>query len=241
MKRWTSPSGLCAMALLATAAILPVLPAAASKPQPAARQSLNWNNAVAVTPGGSHVVGNPAAGMKLVEYVSYTCPHCAAFDREADMAMRMAWVANGRLSIEVRHYLRDPVDLTVALLTNCGTPNRFFLNHSAFLRSQAEWIQPMMQASDAQRLRWTSGDMAGRRRAIASDFHLYEIMERRGYGRNVVDRCLADEAMAQRLSRMNLEADRLGISGTPSFLLNGVLLAGTHDWKLLEPQLSARF
>ena len=32
---------------------------------------------IVATPKGSHVVGKTAAPVKLVEYISYTCPHCA--------------------------------------------------------------------------------------------------------------------------------------------------------------------
>jgi protein-disulfide isomerase len=214
----------------------------AGKPAPLAQPAhRNWNATVAIAPGGSHLLGNPAAAVKLVEYVSYTCGHCAQFEVQADGPMRLSFVSTGKLSVEVRHYVRDPVDLTVAMLANCGPPAKFFLNHSAFLRSQSKWIGTMSNASAAQRARWASGDMLSRRRAIAADYKFYQIMQSRGYDRTSADRCLADDALANRLAQQNVEADRLGISGTPSFLINGLLLAGTHDWALLEPQLRARF
>jgi protein-disulfide isomerase len=55
-----------------------------------------------------------------------------------------------------------------------------------------------------------------------------------------VERCLADPVMAQKLAAQTSEAARLGIDGTPSFLLNGALLAGTHDWATLKAQLDTR-
>ena len=42
--------------------------------------------------------------------------------------------------VEVRHLIRDPIDMTVAMLTNCGMPARFFGNHNMFLASQNTWI-----------------------------------------------------------------------------------------------------
>ena len=65
-------------------------------------------------------------------------------------------------------------------------------------------------------------------------------MQGRGYDRIAVDRCLADQAMAKLLADQTAEAARLGVEGTPSFLLNGDLLAGTHDWSSLQLQLQAR-
>lgn len=205
-----------------------------------APRQLNWNNRVVLTPAGTHLVGNPAAPVKLVEYVSYTCSHCAHFEVEGEGPMHLAYVVPGKLSVEVRNFVRDPVDLTVAMLTNCGPVAKFPLNHAAFMRGQANWIGPMGSASDAQRARWTTGSDLARRRAIANDFRFYDIMQSRGYDRPAVDRCLADDAMARKLAALTDQAAQSGVNATPSFAINGLLLAGTHDWHVLEPQLRAR-
>lgn len=219
------------MLVLAAIAVLSV---AASAP------ARNWNTAIAVTPSGSHVLGNPAAKVKLTEYISYTCPHCAHFDREASDRLRVTGVAQGKVSIEVRHMVLNPIDMTAAMLTNCGPPAKFFLNHTAFLRSQDNWISAGNNAGQAQRQRWNTGDLTARMRAIATDFGFYAIMETRGYDRLTIERCLADRAMAQRIAAQTEAAGKLGVTGTPSFLINGVLLAGTHDWASLQPQIEAR-
>ena len=218
-----------------------VLSVAATKPapKPAPKLAANWNTAVAVTPAGSHVLGNPAAKIKLAEYVSYTCSHCAHFETEASGPLRLAYVRDGKVSVEVRHFVRDPVDLTVAMLTNCGSKDKFFINHGMFMRSQETWIKPLMTASTAQRSRWTTGDLGARNRAIASDLKFYDMMATRGYDRPTLDRCLADTAMAQRLAQQTRDASNLGVTGTPSFSINGSLLAGTHEWSILKPQLDA--
>ena len=39
-----------------------------------------WLSTVTVTDKGAHVLGNPAARNKVVEYLSYTCGHCADFE-----------------------------------------------------------------------------------------------------------------------------------------------------------------
>ena len=205
--------------------------------KPAAR---NWNQAVALLPAGGHLLGNPAAGVKLVEFVSYTCPHCAHFELQADAPLRVTYVHNGKLSVEVRHLVRDPVDLTAAMLTNCGPKEKFFLNHAAIMRSQATWIKPLEKPTPAQIARWTTGDRVARSRAIATDFKFYPIMASRGYDRTAVDRCLADQPVAERLAKMTADAGALGVESTPSFMLNGLLLSGTHDWALLRPQIEAR-
>jgi protein-disulfide isomerase len=223
-------AALCGAALL-TAASKPAAPA----------PKVNWNTVVARTPLDSHLLGNPNAPVKLVEYISYTCPHCAHFEADSDAQLRIGFVATGKGSIEVRSYVRDPIDLTVALLTHCGPPAKFFGNHSAFLLHQTTWMAPLGSLTDAQKTRWSNTDFAARTRAIASDLGFYSLMEARGYDRPDVDRCLGDKALAERLAQHTKEASEKDfVNGTPSFLLNGVPLSGTYSWATLKPQIEAR-
>lgn len=201
----------------------------------------NWVAAGSLTPEGHHLLGNPAAPLRLVEYVSYTCSHCATFEVQSEAQLKIGMVAPGKGAVEVRNFVRDPIDMTVALLTNCVPANRFFPLHSAFMRNQPTWMVPATNSTEAQRRRWTTGPFAARTRAIASDFKFYEFMAARGMDRTAVDRCLADEALAKKLAAHTDEAvDKYFVTGTPSFMVDGVLLAGTHDWALLKPQLEAR-
>lgn len=198
----------------------------------------NWPTVVTATADGGHRIGNPDAKVKLVEYVSYTCPHCAQFTRESDDRLKLAYVTPGNVSVEVRHLIRDVVDLTAVMLVNCGPASKFPLNHSTFMLQQSRWIAPMTRATPAQRARWTNGDGPSSRRAVASDFGFYAMMEQRGYNRPEVDRCLADEAAAQRFAdRSDRDWNRPGIDSTPSFSINGVVMPGTHTWAALEQQL----
>ena len=196
----------------------------------------NWDAEVTETEFG-HRVGNPQAKVKLVEFFSYTCPHCFEFAREGEGVIKVGYLAPGRMNVEYRHLIRDPIDLTVGMLVNCGAPAKFPANHAAFLLTQDKWIGPLARPTQAQTNRWRTPGAAGRR-AIAGDFKFYPIMERRGYRRTDVDRCLADEAMVRRLTSISdKEWDRPGIDATPSFAINGVVMPGTHTWPTLERQL----
>jgi protein-disulfide isomerase len=231
--KWTMIAGTVALGAAASVG-------AQTKPLTAPAKR-NWNTVVTVTPQGTHVLGNPAAEVKLTEFVSYTCPHCAHFEAEAEGPLRLSFVMSGKGSIEVRNFVRDPVDLTVALLTNCGPKDKFFLNHSAFLRRQAQWIAPLAAPSPSQKTRWSTGSFAQRTRYIARDFGFYPIMQSRGYTIPQIEACLADEAMAKRLAASTDEAaNTLFVNGTPGFAIDGVVLAGTHSWDALRPQLDAR-
>ena len=196
----------------------------------------NWDTEVVATELG-HRVGNPDAKVKLVEFFSYTCPHCAEFAQQGEGAIKLAYLAPGRISVEYRHLVRDPIDLTVGVLVNCGALSKFPGNHEVFILGQSRWIAPLVRPTATQQQRWRTPGVTGRR-AIANDFGFYAIMERRGYTRTAVDRCLADEALAQRIADTAAkEWDRPGVDGTPTFAINGVVMPGTHTWASLQRQL----
>lgn len=198
-------------------------------------QQRNWNDVVTATPEGSHLIGNPDAEVKLVEYVSYTCPHCAHFEIEADAPLRLTFIATGKGSIEYRPLLRNKIDLTVSLLAGCGSVSKFRGNHARLLRSQDKWFGDF---SSAQQERWNSPDFATAMRAIANDLKLYDIMAERGYSRVELDRCLSDKDAGLKLAQQSSNAvETMGVNSTPSFLINGKL-QDVHDWSGLRPRLA---
>lgn len=200
----------------------------------------DWTATAARLPSGSHLLGNPAAKVKLVEYISYTCPHCAHFHEQSEGPLKSDYIRSGKVAVEVRDLVRNPVDLAAALLASCGAPARFFGNHGAFLRAQGTWLEALSRSDEAQRKRWYEGSVPTRLRTIAGDLGFYQIIGQRGVTRAEADRCLGDETMVKQLTAQRSEAGKLGVTGTPSFLLDGVLLSGVHDWPSLEAQIKSR-
>lgn len=216
--------------------------APAKRRGPAARPAAdtpNWARTVTFRDGG-HILGNLEAATRLVEFMSYTCSHCYEFSRNGEPAIRVAFIPKGRVSYEIRHLLRDPVDLTATLLTQCGDAASFPANHEAIISRQPEWLEKARKATQAQQTRWNFGTNAARWRAIASDLGFYDIMEARGYSRTALDRCLADGAKANALAATSQrDVETFGLQGTPSFVLNGKLLDGVYGWDALKPHLDA--
>jgi protein-disulfide isomerase len=203
----------------------------------AAKGSSNWNTTV-VRADGAHVIGNPKANRVLTEFVSYTCPHCGDFARTGDEALKLAHVGPGSLRLEIRHIVRDPIDLTAAMLAWCGAPAKFPRNHAALMHAQPRWLAQARASTRAQQQRWYSGALSNRTRAIASDLEFYPIMEARGYTRTAIDQCLADTEKAKALAdNSTRDGERFNVEGTPSFMLDGKMLQGVHTWPALEQAL----
>lgn len=199
----------------------------------------NWDATYAATNGG-HRLGNPAARNTLIAFVSYSCPHCASFETQSEGPLRLAYVQPGRANVEVRSVIRNAIDLAATLAVECGPESRFWGNHRAMFRAQARWLPIASSVTPAQQARWTGGTIGSRMRAIASDLDFYAIMEPRGYTVTQLDQCLNNEAEARRIAETAADDDqRWNIPGTPSFALNGTLLANVHDWATLQTRLNA--
>lgn len=200
-----------------------------------ATRTVSWNSAISSGPQGSHVIGNPAAKLRVTIWSSYTSSESARFAVESEGPLRLGMISSGKVAIEVRHLVRSPVDLTVAMLAECGAAAGFFLRHTGFLRRQPRWIAPLAKASGAQQQRWRYGTLAQRNRAIARDFRFYDLMEGMGVDRAVTDRCLTDPRAAQRITAQSEAALAAGLDKAPTFALNDAVQEGVSTW----PQLNA--
>jgi protein-disulfide isomerase len=215
---------------LAACAALTVAASPPKKAAPAATAAKgNWVSLVAVTADGSHRYGNPEAPVQLNEFVSYTCPHCAHFHKESDPVLRLTVVPKGQVAVTVTNFLRNPIDLTVAMLTNCGDPKRFFVRHNAFFATQDAWVGKIEKMNREQQARWYQGELPERMRAISSDLGFYAKTESWGLSRAQTDACFTNKAMLDKLRAQQSEVEKYGFQGTPSFTLNGQVLPA-NDW-----------
>ena len=194
------------------------------------------NAPVSVTPAGSHLIGNPQAPVRLVEYISYTCSHCAAFDAEGALPLQTGYLATGKVLLEVRHWPRDPIDLAAAALAGCGDPAGFPALHHALMQAQPK----LVSASVDQVRHWMTLDASAASHEIAGVMNLYAIGAKYGVDRAHADRCFADTAYLRRIAAQGQDGSKLGVKGTPAFFINGLLIYDTVTWGLLQPQLAAR-
>jgi len=203
--------------------------------QVAAPAGQSWVDTAAVTPEGGYVVGNPDAPLKLVEYASHTCSHCATFSQEASGPME-EYLATGRVSYEIRNQIHDAIDLTMAMLVRCGSPESF---HPLASQVWANFDQVIstVQGNGAALEQATQAPPAQRYQAIAEASGLLDFFAERGISRDQAMQCLSDPAAADRIvENSTTQSDELGVTGTPTFFLNGSKIDGTN-WASVEAAL----
>jgi len=112
-------------------------PVAGAKP-PAGQ---NWVDVVSKTPEGGYVMGNPNAPVKLIEYGSRSCPHCAVFDAEGFPALKVGPIAAGKLSYEFRDFpVHGVMDIGPILVGRCVEPAQFFPMLDQMMTNQQQLV-----------------------------------------------------------------------------------------------------
>lgn len=190
------------------------------------------------TDTGSVRTGDHRAKHVLVEYISYTCSHCANFAQASATPIK-SYINSGKVKVEYRSLIRDPFDFAAALLAHCGTAPQFIGNHDYLLAKQNEWMNNAKNATPAQQNGWMQGTYTQRLTAIANDIGLITMMQSRGITPAQARTCLASEIKQSQLLAMTEEADKLGINATPYFMLDGKKLDDVHDWTTVKATLDA--
>lgn len=224
---------------LALAALTFVAAASVAPTEAQAQTRRDWTRTIAATPEGGVRMGNPAAAIKVVEYVSLSCPHCRDF-AESGMPRLEERVARGAVSFELRPFPLDPVAAVGAQLTRCVAPSRAFALNDAILSAQPAWFARLDGLTEAQIAELQGLAPAALRRRIAALTGFDALAAQHGLTAAQVGACLADDRGAARIDAIKAAAEAQGVGGTPSFLLNGALAANVHDWAALEPLLTPR-
>jgi protein-disulfide isomerase len=210
-------------------------PAAAPAGGPGAA-ARDWSRTVVATPEGGFRMGNPGARVKLVEYGSLTCGHCANFAKAGMAPLIGTYVRSGKVSYEYRNFILNGLDVAATLVARCGGPGRFFPVADRLYANQGQWMGRVSGFTAAQKAQLNALPENQRLGRIAELAGILQIAAQQGIASAQSKRCLSDQAALDRLGRMAEAAEAQGVSGTPTFFFNGANI-GTHTWATLEPIL----
>nr|WP_245405862.1 thioredoxin domain-containing protein [Sphingobium sp. Sx8-8] len=203
----------------------------------AAPAGTKWSETIAATPDGHFVMGNPDAKVKLVEYGSYTCSHCRDFAHESADEIKQI-VDSGKMSFEFRNYIRDPIDMATALLAHCGGKDIYYPISEQFFANQNAMFEKAQALGDEKYKALMSAPAAQRFGQLAAAVGLVDFAKQRGISEDQAKQCLADTGAADRLAKGVEQANQqYKIEGTPTFILNGVMVENTAAWPALRTKL----
>ncbi|MXY32884.1 MAG: DsbA family protein [Boseongicola sp. SB0664_bin_43] len=152
-------------------------------------------------------LGNPDAAVTVIEYASFTCPHCATFHAGPYKQLKAEYIDSGLIDFVYREVYFDRFGLWAGITARCGenAESRYFGIVEMLYEQQQDWAGG---SSDAQ-------EIVDKLRRIGKTAGLTDAD---------LDGCFTDGDRAQALYALylqNAEAD--GIRSTPSFVIDGKL------------------
>lgn len=148
-------------------------------------------------------VGDADAPVTIIEYGSYTCPHCATFHANQYQSLKADYIDTGKVKFIFREVYFDRFGLWASMIARCGGDMRYFGIHDMLYETQNDWI-------------------AGGQDPALIAANLRTIGIQAGLTGEQVDACMADEATAQALVSWfegNMTAD--DVTGTPTLFIDG--------------------
>lgn len=148
------------------------------------------------------ILGDENAPVTLVEYASYTCPHCATFHKHVMPDLRKNYIDTGKVKLIYREVYFDGPGLWAAMVARCGGGLKYFGVSGLLYERQREWTQGDGGAAIAQ--------------------NLYKLGRIAGMNDADMEACLQDQEMAKAMvEKYQKDTAEDNVSSTPTLILNG--------------------
>jgi protein-disulfide isomerase len=144
-----------------------------------------------------HVLGRPDAPNVLIDYASFTCPHCATFNNAVMPALKRDWIDTGKLKLVHRHFPSDALATRASLLAECAGPDGFFAAVDTLFRTQVQWM--------------TAADPAA---------ELMTVLVGQGVSEAAAQACVANDRLLDKVIADVQSGQALGVNSTPTVFIN---------------------
>lgn len=161
------------------------------------------------------ILGDKSAPVVIIEYSSLSCPHCAAFHREAFEKIKNEYIDTKKVQFIHRDFPLNQPALAASMLALCqaeGNAQKYYMFLKALFKTQDSW------AFDQQFLE--------KLKAIAQ----LDAMSAEKF-----NACVNDKKLQEKILTNRIEASKaLEIKSTPTFYINQEALEGYTDYVTLK-------
>jgi protein-disulfide isomerase len=149
---------------------------------------------------GERGIGDPQAAVKVIEFFSLTCSHCAAFHKETFPRVKRDLIETGTIRLIWRDFPLDQIALTAAAVARSLPADRYEGFIGTLLSSQDRWA-------------FTRGDPL---------VELAKMAALAGMPKAQFDQVNQDEALKRAILEQRMVAEKeFAVSATPSFSFQG--------------------
>jgi protein-disulfide isomerase len=165
-------------------------------------------------------IGSPKAPVMIVEYAAPTCPHCAYFDMNVFPELKQKLIDTGKVFYVFRVYPLSQYDIAAESIARCLPEDNYFQFIDLLFRNQSKWDPDGYQIPDVHAALVDMGGTAG-------------------LNPQQVDTCIGNQAVAQHAAQVGEDAQtKYQITGTPTFIINGVIRGGFENFKEMQDYLA---
>lgn len=144
-------------------------------------------------------LGDENAPVTVVEYMSMTCPHCAAFHEENFKPLVEKYVDTGKVRFILREFPFDPRAAAAIMLARCAPESQFFPMVDVMFKQQRSWAT----AQDGRAA-------------------LLQIARLAGFTQESFEACLTNQKLLDDVNAVRTKAaNEFGVQSTPTFIING--------------------
>jgi protein-disulfide isomerase len=162
-------------------------------------------------------LGPADAAVTITEYASITCPHCAAFNENVFPKIKAAYIDTDKIRYVFHEFPLDPIAAASSVLSRCiakGDSKKYFAVTDLLFKQQ--WAK------------------------VTKPRETFNLVGRQaGLDEQQVETCLKDETLFNGIVASRINAAKLGVNATPTFLINGEKIVGMTPFEEFDRRIKA--
>jgi protein-disulfide isomerase len=185
---------------------------------PPAAPGATFDTAKLMIPAGDykdHALGATDAKVVMIEYLSPTCPHCAAFANNVFPQLKTEYVDTNKITFVPRPFMRNVLDAVVFMLADAAGDAKYHDVIATFFKTQDQWAASQ-----------TPNDA------------IFAIAQQLGFTKEAFDKALTNQDLFNALQKVRDQAvNDFKLQGTPTFYINGKILTGESTLEALKAEI----
>ncbi len=162
-------------------------------------------------------LGKPDAPIKMIEFASLTCGHCARFHNEVMPTIKEKYINNGKIFFTYKDFPLDKFALKASIISRCSGNKNYFSFLDVFYKKQSSWTKSQDPFKS-----------------------LLKIAKIGGLKDEEIKVCVGNKSIEDGLLKDRLQSSKkYDITATPTIYLNGKKYTGDLTLEALELKINS--
>ena len=159
-------------------------------------------------------MGNDKATVTVIEYASMTCPHCAHFQEATFPELKKRYIDTGKVRYIFREFPLDTLAAAAFMLARCAGDGKYYPIVDTLFNQQKDWAFAQNPIPPLSK--------------IAKTF---------GFTDQSFEQCLSNQKLLDNMEEVRKQAQKFGVTSTPTFFINGQMFRGAMTPQELDKQV----